>query len=437
MKHENRPPILKRRKWIPRIVENGSSGSVITDRTGDAARDALRGNSPPQEAYQSRSRGHTSEHSVLPREVEEATFGLFILEFLAEQFGPDLGEEPEVHTASQHDMILGAGSKFDNPEEDETDEETTAIVTAHDNALSEPPSAESAKDHEASNDRNITLKTNNAQDVSMSIETSTLPHHANLLDVREQLMGLLQSNSKFNSASDSYLCDFHVWQFFNEGLVSQLLNHCGERSPNEKEVAAQRICSLPSSKKDTKFRSFRKIFAILILIKQEQRIYDFLNYELDDSTLPLTKIGKDSAPYHLAAYKADQRSHHRVFRGWGSSDVKAFDDWQWQLSAPFFKKEENGKCLHYRFTDRVVLPFSNIIELGSKGAFGRVYKLDIDPRHHSLLDSSVSSPPTFVETPADDLGTHPTWRKATFRCEEAQCKQSRHVSGRIARPRQD
>lgn len=84
-------------------------------------------------------------------------------------------------------------------------------------------------------------------------------------------------------------------------------------SDEEKSDLARNICGMPSSRADTEFVSYRKILAILILIRKQDQIRFFVEKHLDNGLLPLQNIRDSNNEYQLALANSNVR--HPCFQG--------------------------------------------------------------------------------------------------------------------------
>jgi hypothetical protein len=110
----------------------------------------------------------------------------------------------------------------------------------------------------------------------------------------------------------------------------------------------------------------RKIFAILILMKSEALIWNFIKHdqlqiETLDAKLPLSEA--------------------ELERAINSGPAKLFFQKQWMFVSPYFRND-----LSYRILEPdVVLPFIKSSFVG-RGAFGTVFEVTLPPRHQGLTD---------------------------------------------------
>ena len=120
-------------------------------------------------------------------------------------------------------------------------------------------------------------------------------------------------------------------------------------------------------------RKARRVFAVLLLIKAEGSIVNFLDYDFVDAKLPFDFVG-DHKPCLEAA-------EERLFR-----------EQQWRFLAPKFIDSESSTCRY--FTEQTVLPFIAEESMGSgysTGTSGQISKVWIHPSHQNLCSYGASS----------------------------------------------
>lgn len=145
--------------------------------------------------------------------------------------------------------------------------------------------------------------------------------------------------------------------------------------------------------------SFRKIFAILVLLEMPREIVGFLKTRVSDADLPLT--GREvSGEFKLFRRKASKKMEGpgsqalertlkrplKCFRRWTPNRRREFEHKQWTVLAPYFTRNEepSRNVCHYRLHKETILPFTLWEEVGHGGGFGQVFKVDMHSSHHSF-----------------------------------------------------
>jgi hypothetical protein len=146
-------------------------------------------------------------------------------------------------------------------------------------------------------------------------------------------------------------------------------------------------------------KSFRKIFATLLLIEWPGEIRKFIEEGVCDADLPLIKSNEsgNSAKTFSLYRKTAPGVSLKCFEGWKRITLEQFERYQWKLVAPFFSRGEDDNTRHWLFQDRVILPFTHK-EIAHSGAHGNVFKVKIHPEHHDFNENKVSLPLALDDT---------------------------------------
>lgn len=159
----------------------------------------------------------------------------------------------------------------------------------------------------------------------------------------------------------------------------------------------QRICNIGDDKV-----SFKKIFAILVLIEKADAILDFTINGIDDSSLPLhNEPGTESLSYIA------NENMYRVLSftwNWNWSISSSFLRNQWAFLAPTFESTPETIC-HYQLSEDHILPIiynegpsvpgpekvngEMIRHLGNFGDLPEVTKVRLHPQHYKFQDYPV------------------------------------------------
>jgi serine/threonine protein kinase len=143
-------------------------------------------------------------------------------------------------------------------------------------------------------------------------------------------------------------------------------------------------------------RSYRLIFAILVLVEKTKYILSFLGENVSDLDLPLVPVKEfgnlvigmqrrgakpNGTPQEFLACFDDEE--------WSPSSMDQFDRYQWFMLAPFFSHGKNGQINHYPLHDQHILPFvtwsqAEDDDAESQGGYGRVIMVKLHPAHHKL-----------------------------------------------------
>jgi hypothetical protein len=153
--------------------------------------------------------------------------------------------------------------------------------------------------------------------------------------------------TKIQSATDSkgwFIPCTRLHQIMTYETIRLLLHEC-DPTLSEKLVREKAAKIAPSLESST--NPFRRVFAILILIRKPSAIFSFLENEIDDTQLPFYVDEEDRPP-------------HDVFQiaDWKDQDIRDFCQTQWEIWPVFFSVK-GEKIVHYECRRGEILPFVN------------------------------------------------------------------------------
>jgi len=144
-------------------------------------------------------------------------------------------------------------------------------------------------------------------------------------------------------------------------------------------------------------RSYRSIFAILVLVERSHLILSFIDEQVSDIDLPLVPIKesesiigmrrRDTRPNGSASHPLQCFSNV----DWSPASLSHFDRQQWHMISPFFSLGGTGQIKHYPLHGQHILPF--IVSQGdstseSHGGYGKVLMIHMHPAHHGLAQEN-------------------------------------------------
>ncbi|KAI0095670.1 kinase-like domain-containing protein [Nemania sp. FL0031] len=145
-------------------------------------------------------------------------------------------------------------------------------------------------------------------------------------------------------------------------------NYPSTSNGHEKEIETQ-----------LKPRSYRKVFAVLLLIERVCKIRRFVKEAVCDADLPLVV---DTGSFSLRR-KGRLDVPLRCFKGWTQSALTQFEERQWIVLAPHFSWRRSP-VIHHDFCNGIILPFTSWTKLKRASGMGQVFKVEIHADHHSL-----------------------------------------------------
>ncbi|KAF2120730.1 hypothetical protein BDV96DRAFT_484564 [Lophiotrema nucula] len=139
-------------------------------------------------------------------------------------------------------------------------------------------------------------------------------------------------------------------------------------------------------------KSYRKVFAVLVLTEMSPSITAFLENDVSDLDLPLELVRKGGVIdlRRQATTDLSASGPLQCFNGPGWSPMKRlnFERNQWALLAPVFSPGSDGSIKHYAFPDQSILPFESVTDATPDeggpeyhGGFGKVFMVRIHKDH--------------------------------------------------------
>ena len=231
------------------------------------------------------------------------------------------------------------------------------------------------------------------------------PLQSRLMDAREENM---------HSESTAFFYPRSVFSYIiTEASVAGELRRVLPEKKEEAEVVklARDICAktvVPAEdgkgrrRPEPKIRCFKRIFALLVLVKKTLAITDFMAAGVNDSDLPLEQVRRLDARklFDLSRRSEPDKPLRKLFGEWDDGDMELFWERQWTVISPFLAlRAERYKVWHYRLKPRVVLPFCQCSThpVGATtdpvhSGFSHVFRVAIHPWHHNFQYSAGEGP---------------------------------------------
>ncbi|KAH7232715.1 hypothetical protein B0J15DRAFT_455336 [Fusarium solani] len=163
-----------------------------------------------------------------------------------------------------------------------------------------------------------------------------------------------------------------------DSVAEALTTYIPGLSLDDARSHAQEIC--PRSIRDPMQPSFRRMFAILVMIQQPQEILTFT------TTKGVHELRRKTQPHKTL----------ECLWGWSPFLMNSFEEYQWTLLSPFFSRGSKGTVRFYLLDDQTILPF---VEDSSRdasieddedfqGGHGSISRVKIHPSHYDFHDIS-------------------------------------------------
>lgn len=233
---------------------------------------------------------------------------------------------------------------------------------------------------------------------------------ASRYELQRKIIAAFKKTQTSHGQSLEFLPEGDLYKLINPLSVGQeLKNSLGQmHSPEIIDAFTKKICGetrvVWGGK--SKIRTFRKIFALLVLVGTTTSTPFFLEKEVSDLNLPLEPLSHGESPSHqVDDIGNDGRSQslghtdHFEDLDWSPIQLRTFQDYQWKMLAPFFAKGKHGDVKHYLLHDQHILPFlsidtadKNVAKNAEKGGgFSRVVMVRIHEAHHNFHDQELCS----------------------------------------------
>lgn len=230
----------------------------------------------------------------------------------------------------------------------------------------------------------------------------TAPGYSALIDLQGELFHALVSISKneSNIPGLGFLPQEKLHAVVNpKSVAEQLTMDLSSTHSSEQMLSyANAVCSEAEvvTKGRNKLKSFRKIFAILVMVEMSSSISHFLEDDVSDLDLPLVPIRKGGVVIELRrrdskgiAASTPLPCLRRSL--WSLGKLRHFEHDQWITLAPFFHHSEHGEVNHYILQDQHILPFVATNQVGDDdaeyhGGYAKVMMVRIHHAHHDFPD---------------------------------------------------
>ncbi|KAG9195323.1 hypothetical protein G6011_00444 [Alternaria panax] len=167
-------------------------------------------------------------------------------------------------------------------------------------------------------------------------------------------------------------------------------------SPERIKGYAKRVCIATEEEERgrTRIKSFRKIFALLVLVEAVPSIVDFVREDVSDQDLPLTLVRYQGTD-ELYRKGDENRVPLRCFSDWSPLKLENFQNYQWWLLATYFSPPDaDGVVKNYKLQDEHILPFvtpKNALDqcFDKTGGYGKVIMVQIPSDHHNFSDKRL------------------------------------------------
>lgn len=216
------------------------------------------------------------------------------------------------------------------------------------------------------------------EDMNTGLHKVTLVDH-----VHKRLWDSLKL-TKYGDRDECFLTHEDVFTSVNELNIDDILKIIfkdGKNGERKKQICGK-----------THGQSRRLIMAILIMDYKVGRIDDFINADIYDAHLPLSrakfKRGFSPKTDRNWSNKSNTQSCFSYFSYWKPRELEEFCRNQYYVFTPFLHVN-NEEVQFYIMNSKIRLPFTEWDEK-EEGGHGKVYQVKIHSSHHNFVPSSVS-----------------------------------------------
>lgn len=183
-----------------------------------------------------------------------------------------------------------------------------------------------------------------------------------------------------------------------ESVAKELMKELSQVHSLEKiKSYAKQVCKEVETEEirrgKAKIKSFRKIFALLVLVEVASSLPLFIEEDVSDQDLPLSLVEGTHSFYRRGDPQKTPLSCFK-HKKWSPVKIENFQVYQWLLLAPFFSRDEDGDVKHYILQDEHILPFlasANVEDhlIEKTGGYGKVIMVRIHTDHHNFRDRQL------------------------------------------------
>ena len=218
------------------------------------------------------------------------------------------------------------------------------------------------------------------------------------LELQESIHEAMQSTRSFQGHDQEFLPKKELDRLITPESVTIILT----QKASDKAIIeryARTICEEVEVVRGDhlKIRSFRKIFALLVIAGLPSSIAFFVHADVSDLDLPLVPNAAGAIRDFYHKDDVQQASPLQCFKrpNWGATRLRNFNKYQWTMLAPFFAQDSDGDVKHYLLSNHHILPFIASSEeeemSGKNGGYGKVLMRRIHIEQHNFQDAKLSA----------------------------------------------
>lgn len=229
-----------------------------------------------------------------------------------------------------------------------------------------------------------------------------LPTIEGCQDLQTRILDALQRTWNTQGHDQEFLPKGALYRLVNTETVVQVLKKdlSHSHTPESIRQLAGRVCSESHviHRGKEKIKTFRKIFALLVIAEYTSSISLFLEEDVSDLDLPLTLL-KFKGRSGLCRKDTSEKPSNTLLQcfqhpKWSPIKLRNFQEYQWKLLAPFFAQDDDGDIKHYALHDHHIIPFippddAEEEDADRTGGIGKVFMVRIHSDHHNFRDKRL------------------------------------------------
>lgn len=197
----------------------------------------------------------------------------------------------------------------------------------------------------------------------------------------------------FSSTDKTWISDKQINRLIQPGPVTCELERTmgSQHGPNAIKKLAEKVCQdveVQRPEGGLRIKSFRKIFTILVIIREVPMISRFVEDDVSDLDLPLQRTNDGTGLCRRGDLSKLSHEQGNCCHGWDRFRVDDFERYQYATLAPCFEQSQYNNVPHLVLMNDAALPFvyPDGDDSERHGGYGRVFMVRIHSEYHKFRD---------------------------------------------------
>ncbi|KAL1795665.1 hypothetical protein ACET3X_005889 [Alternaria dauci] len=303
-----------------------------------------------------------------------------------------------------HNAILETQSKGQRPYTSRLGDASFLSVPRHDYYPADQDVISDAGNQQQLHQNHTDAQESGNDDAKLELEQlcDLLPIVEGCQELQTRILDALQRTWNTQGHDQEFLPKGALCRLVNTDTVVQVLKKDLSHSHTTESIRqlAGRVCSESHviHRGKEKIKTFRKIFALLVIAEYTSSISLFLEEDVSDLDLPLMLM-KSNGKSGLCRRDPSGKPSNTLLQcfqhpKWSPIKLRNFQEYQWKLLAPFFAQDDDGDVKHYALHDHHIIPFvppddAEEEDVDRTGGFGKVFMVRIHGDHHNFRDKRL------------------------------------------------